>query len=206
MATGLGLRQPTLFATTDETIDNDLSTAVRTPLDDESWFELAPAFLRGSDHLFERLVASAPWQQPEVTMWDRRLLQPRLSAYYPFDVDEPDDPLIEGMGVVLSARYNIDFDRIGMALYRDGHDSVAMHSDRHARHTPNPVIAIVSLGSPRRFNLRAKHGSGTHHLRLDPGDLLVMGGACQHRWEHGVPKMAYAGPRISVAFRHGTHD
>jgi alkylated DNA repair dioxygenase AlkB len=29
-----------------------------------------------------------------------------------------------------------------------------------------------------------------------------MGGTCQHTWEHTVPKVARAGPRLSVTFRH----
>ena len=38
---------------------------------------------------------------------------------------------------------------------------------------------------------------------LGQGDLLVMGGACQHQWEHAVPKVARtAGPRLSIMFRH----
>jgi len=34
--------------------------------------------------------------------------------------------------------------------------------------------------------------------------LLVTGGKCQRLWQHSVPKVATAaGPRISLAFRHG---
>ena len=33
------------------------------------------------------------------------------------------------------------------------------------------------------------------------GDLLVMGGTCQHTWEHCIPKVADAGPRMSATFR-----
>ena len=35
------------------------------------------------------------------------------------------------------------------------------------------------------------------------GDLLVTGGLAQRAWQHSVPKVAHAGPRISLAFRHG---
>jgi hypothetical protein len=38
---------------------------------------------------------------------------------------------------------------------------------------------------------------------LGRGDLLVTGGRTQRDWLHGVPKVAKAGPRISIAFRHG---
>lgn len=32
--------------------------------------------------------------------------------------------------------------------------------------------------------------------------MFVMGGTCQHTWEHYVPKARSAGPRLSVTFRH----
>jgi alkylated DNA repair dioxygenase AlkB len=37
---------------------------------------------------------------------------------------------------------------------------------------------------------------------LGGGDLVVMGGACQRLWEHTVPKVASAPPRIALMFRH----
>lgn len=38
---------------------------------------------------------------------------------------------------------------------------------------------------------------------LGHGDLLVTGGRTQRTWLHSVPKVATAGPRMSIAFRHG---
>ena len=67
----------------------------------------------------------------------------------------------------------------------------------------NTFGAIVSLGAPRRFGLRPLAGGGTRWLTVCGGDLLVMGGRCQHEWQHTVPKEPGAGPRISVTFRHG---
>jgi hypothetical protein len=37
---------------------------------------------------------------------------------------------------------------------------------------------------------------------LGHGDLLVTGGQSQRTWEHSVPKVKEAGPRISLAYRH----
>jgi alkylated DNA repair dioxygenase AlkB len=34
------------------------------------------------------------------------------------------------------------------------------------------------------------------------GDLLVLGGSCQRTWDHAVPKVRHAGPRMSIQFRH----
>ena len=38
-------------------------------------------------------------------------------------------------------------------------------------------------------------------LMLGWGDLLVMGGSCQRTWQHSIPKVAHALPRMAVMFR-----
>ena len=59
------------------------------------------------------------------------------------------------------------------------------------------MVAIVSLGDPRRLALRPRGGGASLSFTMGHGDLLVMGGSCQRTWEHAVPKVATAGPRIS---------
>jgi alkylated DNA repair dioxygenase AlkB len=102
----------------------------------------------------------------------------------------------------LSAHYGRRFDSVGVNLYRDGRDSVAWHADRIARTVDDPLVAIVSLGHPRRFLLRPVGGRTALTLSPQAGDLVVMGGSSQRTWQHTVPKSASAGPRISVTFRH----
>lgn len=105
---------------------------------------------------------------------------------------------------VLSDRYGVTFDSVWVNLYRDGADSVAWHGDRNGRVQTNPLVVTVSLGARRAFLLRRKGTTRTTHRILPgPGDLLVMGGACQHEWEHCVPKTARpVMPRMSVTIRH----
>jgi alkylated DNA repair dioxygenase AlkB len=92
---------------------------------------------------------------------------------------------------------------VGFNLYRDGNDSVAWHGDKISAEIEEPVVALVSLGDPRRFLLRPAGGGKSRAFTLGRGDLLVTGGKTQRAWEHSVPKVAQAGPRISLAFRHG---
>ena len=63
------------------------------------------------------------------------------------------------------------------------------------------MVAIVSVGDPRRLMLRPRGGGESLSFELGHGDLLVVGGSCQRTWEHAVPKVASAGPRLSVQFR-----
>ena len=80
-------------------------------------------------------------------------------------------------------------------LYRDGRDSVAWHGDRVGPRGHETVVAILSLGSPRRFLLRPRGGGPSLRLTPAAGDLLVLGGTCQRTWQHCVPKV----PRGSSA-------
>ena len=94
------------------------------------------------------------------------------------------------------------FRTAGCCYYRDGRDSVAWHGDTIGRgSSQDTMVAIVSVGDPRRLLLRPRGGGDSLAFELGHGDLLVMGGSCQRTWEHAVPKVAHAGPRLSVQFR-----
>ena len=83
---------------------------------------------------------------------------------------------------------------------------MAPHGDRLGGFTAQSVVAIVSVGEPRRFTLKPNGGGSSIHYTLGWGDLLVMGGTCQDTWQHGVPKCASAGPRMSIVFRERTDE
>jgi alkylated DNA repair dioxygenase AlkB len=195
--------QGTLLGSVEPAIDRSFSGARRVALANGAWVEHVPAWLMGADELFEAVAESVQWQSPMVRMWDKQLQQPRLSGSLGVD-----DRLgvVEEMRAALADRYDIEFRSIGANLYRDGRDSVAWHGDRVARTLPEATIAIVSLGGPRRFLLRPTGGGRSVRFDLGSGDLLAMGGSCQRTWQHSVPKVARAEPRISLTFRHRYDD
>lgn len=57
------------------------------------------------------------------------------------------------------------------------------------------------VGAPRKFLLRRAGGGPSRSLTLGWGDLLVMGGTCQRTYQHAIPKVARAAPRIALMFR-----
>jgi alkylated DNA repair dioxygenase AlkB len=184
----------------------------RHPLDRGAWVEHGSGWLPDPDPLFAALCTELPWRGDDVEMYGRIVAQPRLGVWWKLGL-EPELLTEAGTACLariarvadqLSARYGVDIDAIGCNLYRTGADSVAFHGDRHARTDgdPDAVVAIVSLGSPRRLLLRPRGGGRSRAFVLHPGDLFVMGGSCQRTWEHGIPKAVGAGPRISVTFRH----
>jgi alkylated DNA repair dioxygenase AlkB len=196
--------QPSLFATAEAIdIDRSFSRLLRTHLDPDSWVDHVPDWVSGADRLFEEVLAGRQWQQRSRRMYDQRVQEPRLTSPWNALSGEPlNPPILEEMRVALSERYGRAFDSVGFNLYRDGHDSVAWHADRIPEEIEDPIVALVSLGEPRRFLLRPKGGGASRPFLPGPGDLLVTGGRTQRDWEHSVPKVAQAGPRISLAYRH----
>ena len=197
--------QPTLLdAASGPDVDASFSGLVRVELDETSWVDHAPGWVAGSDELFGQLVADTDWAQRSRWMYERRVDEPRLTAGWSRSSGQPlEPPVLERMREVLSVRYGVTLDSMGLNLYRDGRDSVAWHGDRIAREIAEPIVALVSLGDPRRFLARPRGGGRSRPFELGRGDLLVTGGTFQRRWEHSVPKVAAAGARLSVAFRHG---
>ena len=170
-----------------------------------AWVDVLPAWLPEADDVFAAMVRDVPWRAERRQMYDREVDVPRLLCMYGVGEPLPHPGLARARGA-LSAHYRPElgepFVTAGCCYYRDGRDSVAWHGDTIGRgKTQDTMVAIVSLGDPRRLALRPRLGGASISVEMGHGDLLVMGGSCQRTWEHAVPKVAHAGPRISVQFR-----
>lgn len=194
--------QGTLFATAPET---SVTGIERTPLSRGAWVDLRRDWLVDADDVFATLVRDVPWRAESRQMYDRVVDVPRLVHTYGIGEPLPHPALTEARNT-LSGHYRPElgepFVTAGCCYYRDGNDSVAWHGDRVGRgRSRDTCVAIVSVGDPRRLALRPRGGGASLSFTMGHGDLLVMGGSCQRTWEHSVPKVAAAGPRLSVQFR-----
>ncbi|MGD2043232.1 MAG: alpha-ketoglutarate-dependent dioxygenase AlkB [Acidimicrobiia bacterium] len=187
-----------LFGSGQVGFDDSFTQLRRIDLDHQAWIDYSPMWLSGDRTLFDALVDRAEWDQPIVRMYDREVRTPRLVAKISPNIH----PVIPQLIEILSIRYDVQLDQVSVGWYRDGHDSVAFHGDRIAREMPEATVATVSLGGARTFHIRPKEGGRSHTFSLGHGDLVVMGGSCQRTWEHSIPKMASAQPRIALMFRH----
>ena len=176
----------------------------RIQLDPGSWIDVARGWLLGADDLLDALASRVAWHQGRRRMYDRMVDDPRLSRRYR-DPGSVPHPVLADVRAELAARYRVGLGPLALNYYRDGRDSVAFHRDRELRRLDDTLIAIVTLGARRPFLVRPLAGTRRRSRDLAPGsgDVLVMGGACQLAWEHGVPKVARAGPRISATWRWG---
>ncbi len=196
--------QASLFAAGETPeIDRAFTSLQHIHLDQQSWLDYVPGWVSGADRLFEEIFDGRLWAQRSRKMYDRRVREPRLTAPWNARSGDPlEPPVLEEIRIVLSERYERSFDSVGFNLYRDGNDSVAWHGDRIKKDIADPIVALVSVGEPRKFLMRPKGGGRSRAFSLGRGDLLVTGGRSQRTWEHSVPKVARAGPRISLAYRH----
>lgn len=191
---------------------------VRTELARGGYVEHDAGFIeRGeADVLLRRLLAETPWQQGEIVLFGKKHLEPRLSAWYG-DRDyvysgrlvprAPWTPTLLALKRRVETRCGAEFNSVLINRYRDGRDGMGMHSDDERELGRDPLIGSLSLGQARRFVLEPKHRSGTPGQRLlfelGHGDLLLMGGSCQHHYRHGVPKQpAVRAERLNLTFRY----
>jgi len=161
-----------------------------------AWVEQIPDAVLGQQALFEALQQALRWEAKRRRMYERVVDVPRLLA----DVPQP-PPVVQAVQHQLLEQTGWRLDRVTAALYRDGRDSVAWHGDRMAELRSWCVMAILSLGSPRRFLLRPAGGGPSRCLSLRGGDLVVLGGTIHETFEHCVPKERWAGPRMAVMMR-----
>lgn len=197
--TDVGL-QGTLFGACEPGVSGPID-ADRVDLAHGAWIVRIPGWMQGDQTLLAHVRDTTDWHEWSRPMYDRVVDVPRLTAQLPRD--GPGHPVLAEAQSALARRFRQRFSRIGLALYRDGRDSVAPHGDMVAREMQESIMAIVSCGARRRFLLKpAEGGGGSVAFDFGEGDLLVMGGTIQRTWRHGVPKTTKpVGPRLSIMFR-----
>lgn len=196
--------QRSLFGAAMSRCDPELRELRRTDLGAGAWIDHRPEWVEVHEALMEALWTTMRWQAHRRRMYDRVVDVPRLVASWP--EDGPGHPLIPELAVALSRHYGRPLPGISFAAYRDGRDSVAFHGDRLGPAREDAIVAIIALGTRRRFLLRPVGGGRSRAFDFGGGDLLVMGGTCQQTWEHAVPKVAHADLRISIQLRSAPVD
>jgi alkylated DNA repair dioxygenase AlkB len=164
---------------------------------------------RESDTCYKHLLAATPWVQRLRRMYDKDVLDPRLTAYYGGPNGHPWTPELLGIKHKVEAQCGIQFNRVLLNYYRDGNDSVAWHSDTLPSDGRHHAIASVTFGETRHFKVRHRHSKDVPQLDipLAHGSLLLMGETMQHHYEHHVPKTAKKlGGRINLTFRISAPD
>lgn len=174
-----------------------------------------PAYLGQSTAylLFEQLMQEIEWRQEKITLFGKTHKVPRLSCWMAdvgLDYSYSNMTMrpvawidcVERLRDQLQCDTGHLFNSVLLNYYRDGRDSNGWHSDDEAELGSRPVIASLSLGAARDFQLRHRHHRKQRYsLSLANGSLLLMQGDTQRCWQHQLPKRARAEGRINLTFR-----
>ncbi|MCC5668519.1 alpha-ketoglutarate-dependent dioxygenase AlkB [Nostoc sp. CHAB 5784] len=153
------------------------------------------------------------WQQNQIRMLGKTLPVPRLECIYgnagcdylysnsvflkPLWWTEALSSLRDRITALTGYKFRIVIGN----QYRSGQDSIGWHTDIEPLMGFNPAIASVSLGSCRKFQIKAIGGKPTDFW-LEHGSLLVMHPGCQSTHLHQVPKTnKVVSTRINLTFR-----
>ena len=153
------------------------------------------------------------WQQNQIRMLGKTMPVPRLECIYgdkgcdylysnsvflkPLCWTEALSSLRDRITALTGYKFRIVIGN----QYRSGIDSIGWHADKEPSMGFNPAIASISLGSCRKFQIKAIGGRPTDFW-LEHGSLLVMHPGCQSTHLHQVPKTnKVVSTRINLTFR-----
>ncbi|WP_395047373.1 alpha-ketoglutarate-dependent dioxygenase AlkB family protein [Flavobacterium sp.] len=166
-----------------------------------------------ANELFLKLKNEIPWQQDNITVYGKTHAQPRLTALFgnegkPYGysniVMQPHhwSPLIVFIKEEVEKVCNENFTTVLLNNYRNGQDSNGWHADNEKELGRNPIIASISFGAERIFQLKHNTLELKQNIVLQHGSLLIMKGTTQHFWKHQIPKTKKEiEPRINLTFR-----
>ena len=167
-----------------------------------------------SQFFLHTFINKIPWIQEDIQMYGKLVKTPRLTAWYG---DRDKEYIYSGTkhfpipwtNELLEIKEKIEpvagvkFNSVLLNYYRDANDSVAWHSDDESELGVNPIIASVSFGQVRRFDIRHKQDKHRKYsIYLENGSLLIMKGDLQHNWVHQIPKSTKSlKARVNLTFR-----
>jgi alkylated DNA repair dioxygenase AlkB len=167
-----------------------------------------------ADRLFGELRETTAWRQEGFTLYGRRISFPRLTAWYGDEGTSyvysgikntplPWTPAILEVKRAVEPPCGIKFNSVLLNRYRTGKDSVSWHADDEPEFGEQPVIASVSFGGTRTFQLKHKSRKNLKaSVELTHGSLLIMRGGTQVNWLHQIPKTAKpVAERLNLTFR-----
>jgi alkylated DNA repair dioxygenase AlkB len=167
-----------------------------------------------ADALFEDFITSLPFHQGTIKLFGKTHSIPRLEAFFASEkriysysgVDLQTHDFTKELLVLKEQIEKIcgeKFNCVLVNLYRNGQDSNGWHADDELALGKNPVIASLSLGATRRFDLKHNLTNEKISYNLTHGSLFVMKGAIQHYWKHQIAKTKKVNdPRINLTFRY----
>jgi alkylated DNA repair dioxygenase AlkB len=184
-------------------------------LADDTWLDFEAAWLSADEaaRCLDAVRGEVEWVAREIVIYGKRIMQPRLVGWagdvpyrYSGQILEPRPftDTVRALTERVNAFAGTHFNHVLLNRYRDGRDNMGMHADNEPELGPDPIVATLSLGTTRRMTLvpRRPRDGERRSIELTSGSLLVMRGACQRRFRHGIPREPrVTEERVSLTFR-----
>ena len=179
-------------------------------------FEYYPNFFTNdeAEALFKKIHDETKWQHDEITIFGKKIAQPRLTCLFgnegkPYSYSgitmhpNPWNATLVYIKEKIEAIAQQHFTTVLANLYRNEKDSNGWHADNEKELGRNPIIASVSFGEVRKFQLKHNNNPDAKlTLNLSPGSLLLMKEGSQIHYKHQIPKATQSKKdRINLTFR-----
>jgi alkylated DNA repair dioxygenase AlkB len=157
-------------------------------------------------------LESVKYNQNKIIMYGKEHLVPRLEAWFGksgysytgVNLKPQNSPKwLLDIQAQITQITSLDFNSVLINKYRDGSDYVSWHQDNEKELGIDPIIASLSFGETRNFKLRNVGNKDLKvDVKLEHGDLLIMGPSIQTNWQHELPKSKTKnGCRYNLTFR-----
>ena len=179
-------------------------------------FEYYPNFFTNdeAEALFKKIHDETKWQHDEITIFGKKIAQPRLTCLFgnegkPYSYSgitmhpNPWNATLVYIKEKIEAIAQQHFTTVLANLYRNEKNSNGWHADNEKELGRNPIIASVSFGEVRKFQLKHNNNPDAKlTLNLSPGSLLLMKEGSQIHYKHQIPKATQSKKdRINLTFR-----
>jgi alkylated DNA repair dioxygenase AlkB len=151
-------------------------------------------------------ISNLDWQQETISIYGKNVKSPRLQCFYgdkqvyyiysnrKFNAKCWPNCLLELKNFIQNKVTNqlnpsVQFNSVLANLYRNGEDCMGWHADDEVQLGPNPIIASLSIGAERKFQLKHLQTKQRLDINLANGSLLIMAGKMQHFWYHALPRV-----------------
>jgi alkylated DNA repair dioxygenase AlkB len=167
-----------------------------------------------ADSLLSKSIDAINWRADSIKIVGKTIPIPRLQQWY----GEPGTSYtysniclqaerfpdwIDELRQAVEKQTGAAFNRALVNYYRDGSDSVDWHADDEPELGPKPIIASLSLGTERVFQLRHQRTKQRISIPLPHGSLLMMGAGIQNHWQHRIAKVkSLSEARVNFTFRY----
>lgn len=166
-----------------------------------------------ADRLFQKLKEDIAFNQGNITIFGKTHKIPRLESFHSKQIlsysysgktlySKPFTKELVELCALIEKATSATFNCVLINLYRNGSDSNGWHSDNEPELGKNPIIASLSLGTSRRFDLKNQTQNEKFSIDLNHGDLLLMNDQIQNYYKHQIAKSKkVTNERINLTFR-----